>query len=415
MDEGSGARKLRWAQAYMPILARIRERFRVERPLAGQRVAMSLHLEAKTAMLAALLHEGGAQVSITSSNPLSAQDDVASALADTGVAVHARRGLGPEEYDRLHHRVLDIGPTLIVDDGSELVSRLVATRRELIAAIRGGTEETTTGVTRLRALAREGRLPFPMVAVNDADMKHLFDNRYGTGQSTWDAVLRHTNLTLAGSTVVVAGYGWCGRGVAERARGLGAHVIVTEVNPIRANEALMDGHRVMPMASAAPLAEFVITCTGCRDVVRPEHLAVMKDGVVLANAGHFDVEIDVAWLRTAAVAVVPGRDASVVGYRLQDGRTRVVLGEGRLVNLAAGDGHPVEIMDLTFGLQALTLERLAHDRLPAGLHAVDPAIDLEVARARLAARGVAIDGLSEEQASYLSRFADGEAGAHDPS
>jgi len=407
----SGDRKLAWARAYMPLLGRIRERFRAERPLAGQRIAMSLHLEAKTALLAWLLHDGGAEVAITSSNPLSAQDDVVAALAATGVTVHARRGLQPDEYDRLHHQVLDIEPTLIVDDGSELVSRLVGPRQALAVGVRGGTEETTTGITRLAALARADRLPFPMVAVNDAAMKHLFDNRYGTGQSTWDAILRHTNLTVAGATVVVAGYGWCGRGVAERARGLGAHVIVTEVNPVRANEALMDGHRVMPMADAAPLAQFVITCTGCRDVVRAEHLLQMRDGVILANAGHFDVEIDVAWLRQHAVATVPGRDDSAVGYRLEDGRTRVVLGEGRLVNLAAGDGHPIEIMDLTFALQALTLERLTQHFLPPGLHAVDPDVDRLVAEERLLAIGVGIDRLSLEQQRYLSAF---EAPAPEP-
>lgn len=404
-SEGSwGRRKLEWARAYMPVLAGLRERFVRERPLAGQRIAMSLHLEAKTAMLAWLLADGGAEVAITSSNPLSAQDDVAAALAETGVSVHARRGLSDDEYDRLHHRVLDIEPTLIVDDGSELVSRLVGDRRSLAPGVRGGTEETTTGVTRLRALAAAGALPFPMVAVNDAAMKHLFDNRYGTGQSTWDAILRHTNLTVAGATVVVAGYGWCGRGVAERARGLGARVIVTEVNAVRANEALMDGHRVLPMIDAAREAQFVVTCTGCRDVVRPEHLAAMRDGVVLANAGHFDVEVDVHWLRHTAVAAEPGRDADVMRYRLADGRERVVIADGRLVNLAGGDGHPVEIMDLTFGLQALTLERLATETRPAGLYTVDPEVDRAVAEARLKASGVSIDALTAEQTAYLAAF-----------
>lgn len=404
-ERSSGRRKLEWARAYMPVLGGIRQRFLAERPLAGQRIAMSLHLEAKTAMLAWLLHEGGAEVAITSSNPLSAQDDVAAALQETGVAVHARRGLSDGEYDRLHHRVLDIEPTLIVDDGSELVSRLIGDRRSLAPAIRGGTEETTTGVTRLKALAAAGALPFAMVAVNDAAMKHLFDNRYGTGQSTWDAILRHTNLTVAGATVVVAGYGWCGRGVAERARGLGARVIVTEVDPIRANEALMDGHRVLPMAQAAREAQFVVTCTGCRDVVRAEHFRVMPDGVVLANAGHFDVEVDVAWLKAHAAKAEPGRDDDGVRYHLADGRTVVVLAEGRLVNLAAGDGHPVEIMDLTFGLQALTLERLTRDARPPGLHAVDAEVDRAVALARLEARAVQIDQLSPAQRAYLSAFA----------
>jgi adenosylhomocysteinase len=398
---GSGRAKLDWVRPRMPVLAAIRRRFEAERPLAGERVAMSLHLEAKTAMLALLLAEGGARVRITSSNPLSAQDDVAAALAERGVEVFARRGTDPDEFDRLHHAVLDVGPTLIVDDGGELVERLLTTRRDLLPTLKGGAEETTTGVLRLRALAEAGALPFPMVAVNDAPMKHLFDNRYGTGQSTWDAIMRHTNLSVAGATAVVAGYGWCGRGVAERARGLGARVIVTEVDPVRANEALMDGHRVMPMVEAAREADFVVTVTGCRGVVREEHFLAMKDGAVLANAGHFDVEIDMAWLRRHAEPKGPGRDPDVEGWRLPNGRTVWVVAQGRLANLAAGDGHPVEIMDMTFGLQALTLEDLArHGRSP-GLHRVEPSINRWVAHQRLKALGVDIDELTPEQVTYL--------------
>lgn len=400
----SGEAKLAWVRPRMPLLARIRERFRAERPLSGERLAMSIHLEAKTAVLAELMAEGGAEVAITSSNPLSAQDDVAAALARRHVTVYARRGTDAAEFDRLHHRVLDIRPTLILDDGGELLARLVTSRRELAAGVKGGGEETTTGVLRIRALEREGRLPFAMVVVNDAPMKHLFDNRYGTGQSTWDGIMRATNMSIAGARVVVAGYGSCGRGIAQRARGLGAHVVVTEVDPVRANEAWMDGFAVAPMADAVVGADIVVTATGNRGVVRGEHFAAMKDGVVLANAGHFDVEVDVAALRSAAVETVPGRTPDVVGYRLPDGRVLYVVAAGRLVNLAAADGHPVEIMDLTFALQALTLERLARRPKPPGVWPVDPDINRWVAEARLEALGVAIDRLTPEQERYLASW-----------
>lgn len=403
-DVRAGEAKLAWVRPRMPLLARIRERFRAERPLAGERLAMSLHLEAKTAVLAELMAEGGAEVAITSSNPLSAQDDVAAALAARGVAVHARRGTDAAEFDRLHHRVLDIRPTLILDDGGELLARLVTSRRDLAPGVKGGGEETTTGVLRIRALAREGRLPFAMVVVNDAPMKHLFDNRYGTGQSTWDGIMRATNMSVAGARVVVAGYGSCGRGIAQRARGLGAHVVVTEVDPVRANEAWMDGFAVAPMAEAVVGADIVVTATGNRGVVRAEHFAAMKDGAVLANAGHFDVEVDVAALRRTAVETVPGRTPDVVGYRQPDGRVLYVLAEGRLVNLAAADGHPVEIMDLTFALQALTLERLAREPKPPGVWPVDPDINRWVAETRLAVLGVAIDRLTPEQERYLGSW-----------
>jgi adenosylhomocysteinase len=403
-ERSSGRAKLEWVHDRMPLLARLRDRYRAEKPFSGQRLSMSLHLEAKTAALAELLADGGAVVSITSSNPLSAQDDVAAALSERGVEVHARRGLDDVEFDRLQHRVLDIEPTLILDDGGELLSRLVTSRKSLAGGVRGGAEETTTGVTRIRALARDGRLPFAMIAVNDAAMKHLFDNRYGTGQSTWEGIMRACNTTVAGAQVVVAGYGYCGRGVAERARGLGAQVIVTEVDAVRANEAVMDGNRVMPMRDAVRTADFVVTTTGCRDVVRAEHLRLMKDGVVLANAGHFNVEVDVAWLEAQAVRRRPGRTPDVVGYTLADGRTRWVVAEGRLVNLAAGDGHPVEIMDMTFALQALSLEGLAKAVRPPGLYPVDGDIDRWVAQARLEAIGVAIDHLNRAQMRYLNSW-----------
>lgn len=398
----AGHDKMDWVTAHMPILGRIRARYQDDKPLAGQRVAISLHLEAKTAVLAELLHHGGAEVAITSSNPLTAQDDVAAALAERGVTVHAFRGASADEFDQLHQRVLDIRPTLIIDDGGELTERLHKDRAALATEIVGGAEETTTGVLRLKALAREGRLTYPMVLVNDADMKHLFDNRYGTGQSTWDGIMRSTNLVVAGKTVVVAGYGWCGKGVAERARGLGARVIVTEVDPVRANEALMDGHRVMPMDDAAALGDYFVTVTGNYGVIREVHFQAMKDGAILANAGHFDVEVDVAALKRMARGTRPGRVREVMGYETADGRVLWLLAEGRLVNLAAGDGHPAEIMDLTFALQALSLEDLLRTRPKPGVYPVNPEVDSWVARIRLEALGARIDALTAEQRDYLA-------------
>lgn len=400
----SGHAKMDWVTARMPILSEIRRRYQKDRPLRGQRIAVSLHLEAKTAVLAELLHQGGAEVAITSSNPLTAQDDVAAALAERGVIVHALYGVDDDEFDRLHHAVLDIEPTLLIDDGGELTARLHGARVNLAPGVIGGAEETTTGVTRLRALASSGALLYPMIAVNDADMKHLFDNRYGTGQSTWDSIMRTTNLVVAGKTVVVAGYGWCGKGVAERARGLGARVIVTEVNPVRANEALMDGHRVMPMDQAAAFGDIFITVTGNRGVITTEHFLRMADGALLANAGHFDVEVDVAALKALAIDTVAGRNDAVVGYRLPNGRTLWLLAQGRLVNLAAGDGHPTEIMDLTFGLQARSLEDLLEHRRSPGVYPVPPVVDQWVAATRLKALGVVIDHLTPEQQAYLASF-----------
>ncbi len=399
-----GHDKMNWVRRKMPVLNALGERYRHDLPFKGQKIAISLHLEAKTAILAELLHKGGADVSITSSNPLSTQDDVAAALASQGVDVHAFRGADEKEFDDFQHKVLDIEPTLIIDDGGELTDRLHSSRRQLAANVKGGAEETTTGVTRLKALAAQKQLLYPMVAVNDADMKHLFDNQYGTGQSTWDGIMRTTNLLIAGSTVVVAGYGWCGRGVADRARGLGARVIVTEVNPIRANEALMDGHQVMRMDEAASYGDFFVTVTGNRDVIGPQHFTKMKDGAVLANAGHFDVEVDVKGLRTLATQVIAGRNENVQGFVLPTGQVLWLLAEGRLVNLAAGDGHPVEIMDLTFGLQALSLEYLLKHPLAPGLYPVDPAVDTWVAEIRLKALNVAIDQLTADQAHYMASW-----------
>ncbi len=399
-----GHDKMDWVRRKMPVLMALRERYIRDLPFQGERIAISLHLEAKTAILAELLHMGGASVSITSSNPLSTQDDVAAALASKGMEVHAFRGADEKEFDGFQQKVLDLEPTLIIDDGGELTDRLHTSRRNLAINVKGGAEETTTGVSRLKALAAHKKLLYPMIAVNDADMKHLFDNRYGTGQSTWDGIMRTTNLLIAGSTVVVAGYGWCGRGVADRARGLGARVIVTEVNPVRANEALMDGHHVMTMDQAASYGDFFVTVTGNRDVIKPEHFTKMKDGAVLANAGHFDVEIDVRGLRAMATELVPGRNEDVQGFVLPTGQTLWLLAEGRLVNLAAGDGHPVEIMDLTFGLQALSLEYLLEHPLEPGLYPVDSSVDQWVAEIRLKALGIAIDRLTPDQERYLASW-----------
>ncbi|MCL4493853.1 MAG: adenosylhomocysteinase [Firmicutes bacterium] len=399
-----GHDKMDWVRRKMPVLMALRERYIRDLPFQGERIAISLHLEAKTAILAELLHMGGASVSITSSNPLSTQDDVAAALASKGMEVHAFRGADEKEFDGFQQKVLDLEPTLIIDDGGELTDRLHTSRRNLAINVKGGAEETTTGVSRLKALAAHKKLLYPMIAVNDADMKHLFDNRYGTGQSTWDGIMRTTNLLIAGSTVVVAGYGWCGRGVADRARGLGARVIVTEVNPVRANEALMDGHHVMTMDQAASYGDFFVTVTGNRDVIKPEHFTKMKDGAVLANAGHFDVEVDVRGLRAMATELVPGRNEDVQGFVLPTGQTLWLLAEGRLVNLAAGDGHPVEIMDLTFGLQALSLEYLLEHPLEPGLYPVDSSVDQWVAEIRLKALGIAIDRLTPDQERYLASW-----------
>lgn len=400
---GSGRLKLEWAQAHMPLLGRIKERFARERPFSGVRVGISIHLEAKTACLARAFQAGGADVAVTGSNPLSTQDDVAAALAETGVAVFAKHGVPIEEYERHLNLVLDTKPDLIIDDGGDLVRLLHTSRQEQRPL--GGCEETTTGVQRLRALEREGRLRFPMFAVNDAEMKRLFDNRYGTGQSVWDGIMRATNLSVAGKTVVVAGYGWCGKGLALRARGLGANVIVTEVNPIRALEAAMEGFRVMPMTEAAKLGDIFITATGCIDVIDEKSFQLMKDGAILANAGHFDVEISKPALTRLAVSRREVRP-NVEEFRLADGRRLYLLAQGRLVNLAAADGHPVEIMDLSFALQALTAEYLLkhYEGLEPRLYPVPEEVDLQVAEMALEAMGLKIDALSPAQRRYIESW-----------
>jgi adenosylhomocysteinase len=397
-----GSRRISWAETHMPALGGIRARFRAEKPLKGLKVSLSIHLEAKTANLAIALREAGADVAVTGCNPLSTQDEVAAALCKTGFPVYAWHGAAPEEYERHLLHTLDIGPDIVIDDGGDLVHLLHGSRSELAAGVIGGCEETTTGVRRLRRLEAEGKLKFPMVAVNDADCKHLFDNRYGTGQSAWDGIVRTTNLLVAGKIAVIAGYGWCGRGLAARAKGLGADVVITEVDPVRALEAAMDGFRVMPMAEAAAIGEIFVTATGCRGVIRREHLAAMKDGALLANAGHFDVEIDKEALEALAVKITEPR-RNIQGYEFADGRTFYLLGEGRLVNLACADGHPVEIMDMSFAIQALYPEYLVKNRgkLAKRVYAVPREVDMQVARVRLEASGIRMDSLDGAQREYL--------------
>ncbi|MGX8708067.1 MAG: adenosylhomocysteinase [Bacteroidales bacterium] len=400
-----GALKIEWVRHHMPLLNGLEAEFRAERPFAGLKVALSVHLEAKTAYLCKVLAAGGAEMYVTGSNPLSTQDDVAAALVHDGLNVFAWYGATPQEYESHIRRVLEIGPNTIIDDGGDLVSLMHSEYRHLLPGVIGGCEETTTGILRLLAMNRARQLTFPMMLVNNANCKHLFDNRYGTGQSVWDGINRTTNLIVAGKTVVVAGYGWCGKGVAMRAKGLGAKVVVTEVDPVKAMEAVMDGFSVMPMAEAARVGDLFITVTGCAGVITPEHFLQMKDGAILCNAGHFDVEVDVAGLRAMAVETAPARH-NIMGYRLENGNKIYVIAEGRLVNLAAGDGHPAEIMDMSFAIQALSARYLVRHRdLPrtmgAMTHDVPREIDEEVARRKLAYWGCAIDSLTPEQHRYL--------------
>lgn len=399
-----GLRKIAWARAHMPVVERIRRRMSAEAALAGETLAICLHLEAKTANLALAAREAGARVVIAGSNPLSTQDDVAAGLASQGVEVHAWHGATAAEYDAFLDRLLEARPTLVIDDGGDLVARLHG-RPELLADVRGGCEETTTGVQRLRAMERDGALRFPMVAVNNARMKYLMDNQHGTGQSAWDGIMRTTNLLVAGKTVVVVGYGWVGRGVALRAQGLGARVVAVEVDPVAANVALLDGCDVRAGLEAAALGDIFVTATGNRAVLGRAHFERMKDGAVLANAGHFDVEVDVEALRDLAVETFPAR-ANVRGYRMADGRVLYLLAEGRLVNLAAGDGHPAEIMDISFGLQLLALEhvRRHHRALGPRVVEVPRELDDEVARLRLESVGAGLDRLTDRQRAYLSEW-----------
>lgn len=397
-----GERKIAWVKRNMPILWGIEEDFSVSRPFAGLKVALSVHLEAKTAYLCRVMAAGGAEMFVTGSNPLSTQDDVAAALAAGGMEVHAVHGAPTEVYRRHIEAVLAVGPNIIIDDGGELVDLMHGKYSALLPGVIGGCEETTTGIIRLRQRERDGKLAFPMMTVNDADCKHLFDNRYGTGQSVWDGIMRTTNLIVAGKYVVVSGYGWCGKGVSMRAKGLGAKVIVTETDPIRALEAYMDGFEVMPMRLAAQRGDIFCTVTGCRDIITPEHFELFKDGAILSNAGHFNVEIDIAALEALAVRKYEARH-NITGYELPNGRTVFVIAEGRLVNLAAADGHPAEIMDMSFAIQALSAEYLVKNRgrLTAAAHRVPRDIDDAVARRKLASLGAEIDCLSRTQEEYI--------------
>ncbi len=427
-----GLRRIQWADRQMPVLAAIRERFERERPLAGERIAACLHVTTETANLMRTLVAGGAEVRLCASNPLSTQDEVAAALvAEYGISVFAITGEDNDTYYDHVRSCLEMRPTLTMDDGADLVSSLLFIGlgrldqvnprvrafaaelgdegcRALLEGVRGSTEETTTGVIRLRAMERDGVMAFPVIAVNDADTKHLFDNRYGTGQSTMDGILRATNVLIAGSTVVVAGYGWCGRGVAMRAHGLGAHVIVTEVDPVRALEAVMDGFRVMPMAEAAPLGDLFVTVTGDKHVITVEHMRSMKDGALVCNSGHFDVEIDVKGLEEAATERWTARPF-VEAYGFADGHVVHLLADGRLVNLAAAEGHPASVMDMSFANQALAAEYLVHRGagLDSRVHGVPREIDRSIAALKLETMGVSIDVLTDEQVAYLASWEEG--------
>jgi len=406
----AGRLRIEWAEREMPVLRLIRERFAREKPLAGVRLSACLHVTTETANLAYTLQAGGAEVVLTASNPLSTQDDVAAALVSYHeIPVFAIKGEDNETYYKHIHAAIDHRPQITMDDGADLVSILHKERTEMIGDVIGGTEETTTGVIRLRAMAKDGVLRYPIVAVNDALTKHLFDNRYGTGQSTLDGVIRATNVLIAGKAVVVAGYGWCSRGIAMRAKGLGANVIVTEVKPLRALEAVMDGYRVMPMTEAAPQGDFFITSTGDMNVVDRHHFEVMKDGAIVANSGHFNVEINIPALEEMAAGLPRRVRPSVDEYTLPDGRRIFLLAEGRLVNLAAAEGHPSAVMDMSFANQALCAEHILRhaDELECTVYPVPEEIDQEIARIKLHAMGVEIDVLTPEQEKYLTSWEEG--------
>lgn len=399
----TGHQKIAWVKEHMPLLNILNERYAEKKIFDGLNMVVTIHLEAKTAYLAQTLKNCGANVVVTGSNPLSTQDDVAAALADSGITVFATHACSQEEYDLYLSKALDTKPSLIIDDGGDLVNMLHSTRRELIPNLIGGSEETTTGVHRLKALNEAGKLAFPMIAVNDAYCKYLFDNRYGTGQSSWDGIMRTTNLAVAGKTVVVAGYGWCGKGVAMRAKGLGANVIVTEIDPIKGIEAVFDGFRVMPMREAAKYGDFFVTVTGCKDVITKEHFPLMKDGAVLANAGHFDVEINVKDLEAMTVEPAYEVRKNITTYTMPNGKKINLLGEGRLVNLACGDGHPVEVMDLSFAMQFLAMKYLLEHKgeLQNNLYLLPEELNTEIAALKLEAMGAGIDTLTPEQYAYL--------------
>ena len=398
-----GHDKIEWVKNFMPVMGALDKEYSVSKPFAGKKMVITLHLEAKTAYMAEIFHHAGAEVAVTGSNPLSTQDDVAAALVEDGVHVFATHGCTDEEYFHYIDKALEIEPDIIIDDGGDLVHMLHTKRRELLSGIVGGSEETTTGVHRLRALANEGKLEFPMIAANDAYCKYLFDNRYGTGQSTWDGIMRTTNLVVAGKNVVIAGYGWCGKGGAMRARGLGANIIITEVNPIKAIEAVFDGFRVMPMHEAAKIGDIFLTLTGDKDVITKDDFAVMKNGAVMANAGHFDCEINIPDLESGSVSRRTVRK-NIEEFQQKDGRKLYLLADGRLVNLGAGDGHPAEIMDLSFGVQFFCALHIVehHAELRNEVYIMPEEINTRLAEIKLKALGVQIDTLSEEQRKYLN-------------
>ena len=401
-----GKQRIEWAAREMPVIKQIRERFAQEKPFAGIRLVACSHVTTETANLAITLQAGGADAILIASNPLSTQDDVAACLvADYGIPVFAIKGEDNETYHRHVQIALDHKPHVIIDDGSDVVATLVKERQDQLSDFIGSTEETTTGIVRLEAMLKDGVLSFPAMNVNDADTKHFFDNRYGTGQSTLDGVIRATNVLLAGKTVVVAGYGWCGKGVAMRGKGLGANVIVTEINPVRAIEAAMDGFRVMPMIDAAAEGDLFVTVTGNKHVIRPEHFAVMKDGAMVCNSGHFDIEIDLASLGATATGVREARNFTQE-YTMPSGKSIVVLGEGRLINLAAAEGHPSAVMDMSFANQALACEYLVVNKgkLEPGLYSIPTEVDQEIAALKLAAMGIEIDTLTAEQEIYINSW-----------
>lgn len=400
----SGHDKIAWVKNFMPVLRSIDEEYSKTKPFAGKKVVITMHLEAKTAYLALVFKNAGAEVIATGSNPLSTQDDVVAALVEDGVTVYSWYNCTNEEYDMFIDKALDCNPDMIIDDGGDLVARIHNERPELIDRIIGGSEETTTGVIRLKALAEQGKLKFPMIAANDAYCKYLFDNRYGTGQSTWDGIMRTTNLVIAGKTVVIAGYGWCGKGGAMRAKGLGANVVITEVDPIKAIEAVFDGFRVMSMEEAAKIGDIFLTLTGCDNVINEKHFALMKDGAMMANSGHFDVEINKVDLLKNSVSHRPVRK-NIEEYVQKDGRKLYLLAEGRLVNLAAGDGHPAEIMDLSFGVQFFSALHILnhHQEMENKVYLMPEEINTKIAQIKLKALGVELDELTEEQKAYLAK------------
>jgi len=397
-----GLKKIEWVKEFMPVLAQIEERFKKDQPFKGMRIAVSIHLEAKTAYLCQVLAAGGADVAVTGSNTLSTKDDVCAGLASLGYKVYAIHGASDEEYFEHLRKTLEFKPHIIIDDGGDFVSLLQGEYKAYAENLLGGAEETTTGINRLKARVKEGNLNFPMMAVNDADSKHLFDNVHGTGQSVWDSIMYTTNVMLTGRDVVVAGYGFCGKGVAQRAKGLGARVIVTEINPWRAMEAVMDGFRVMKMDDAARIGEFFVTVTGCKDVITEKHFAVMRDNAFLANAGHFDVEFSKPDLKKMSVSISERRPF-IEGYKMADGRTLNVLADGKLVNIVAGNGHPADIMDMSFALQAMACLYIAQNgkNLEPTLHSVPVELDREIALMKAKAMGLGLDVLTAEQEAYF--------------